>query len=56
MLKTEITSGNVRQPNGHFSQATMIEALGRPVFISGMSARRADRSIAGLGSASFETR
>src|SRR5215471_14067124 len=30
-------SARIRQPSGHFSQATMIEARGRLVFISGMT-------------------
>jgi len=38
MPKTQIASPKIRQPSGHFSQATMIEACGRLVFISGMTA------------------
>ena len=49
MPKTQVVSPKIRQPSGHFSQATMIEARGRLVFISGMTARRADGSIAGIG-------
>ena len=30
MPKTQLTSKRLRQPNGHFSQATMIEAKGPP--------------------------
>ena len=45
MPKTQISSPKLRQPNGIFSQATAIEASGRLVFISGMTARRADGSI-----------
>jgi len=56
MPKTEITSDKLRKPNGHFSQATMIEASGRLLFISGMTARRADGSIAGLGDIEEQTR
>jgi 2-iminobutanoate/2-iminopropanoate deaminase len=56
MLKTQIVSPNIRQPNGHFSQATMIAARGRLVFISGMTARRADGSIAGIGDIDAQTR
>ena len=36
MPKKQITSSKIRQPSGHFSHATMIEARGRMVFISGM--------------------
>jgi 2-iminobutanoate/2-iminopropanoate deaminase len=56
MPKTQISSANIRAPSGHFSQATMVEARGRLVFISGMTARRADGSIAGLGDIEAQTR
>ena len=49
MPKTEIVSPKIREPSGHFSQAIMIEARGRLIFISGMTARRADGTIAGIG-------
>jgi hypothetical protein len=38
-----------KNPPGHFSQAPMIEARGRLVFISGMTARRTDGTIATRG-------
>src|SRR5436853_3291075 len=56
MPKTQIVSSKIRQPSGHFSQATMIEARGRLVFISGMTARRADGTIAGIGDIEAQTR
>jgi 2-iminobutanoate/2-iminopropanoate deaminase len=56
MPKTQIISARLRQPSGHFSHAIMIEAKGRLVFISGMTARRADGSIAGIGSIEEQTR
>ncbi len=56
MAKKQITSSKLRQPNGHFSQATTIEARGKLVFISGMTARRADGSIAGIGDVEAQTR
>lgn len=56
MAKTQITTDSLRQPNGHFSQATMIEASGRLLFVSGMTARRPDGSIAGLGDIEAQTR
>jgi 2-iminobutanoate/2-iminopropanoate deaminase len=56
MTKKQITSSKLRQPNGHFSQATMIEARGKLVFISGMTARCADGSIAGIGNVELQTR
>src|SRR5579862_4181280 len=49
MPKTQIVSPKLRQPSGHFSHATVAQARGRIVFISGMTARRADGSIAGIG-------
>src|SRR5262249_55629495 len=49
MPKQQITSSKIRQPSGHFSHATMVEARGRIVFISGMTARRPDGTIAGVG-------
>ena len=56
MAKTQIVSKKLRQPSGHFSHATMIEARGRLVFISGMVARRADGTIAGVGDIEAQTR
>ncbi|MDB5532160.1 MAG: enamine deaminase RidA [Hyphomicrobiales bacterium] len=56
MPKKQITSAKLRQPNGHFSQATTIEAQGRLVFLSGMTARRADGTIAGIGDVGEQTR
>ncbi|MGH7094709.1 MAG: RidA family protein, partial [Stellaceae bacterium] len=56
MPKQQIRSDRLRQPSGVFSHATMIEAKGRLVFISGMTARRADGSIAGIGDIEAQTR
>ena len=56
MPKKQLTSQRLRQPSGHFSQATMIEAKGRLVFISGMTARRPDGSIAGVGNIEEQTK
>jgi enamine deaminase RidA (YjgF/YER057c/UK114 family) len=56
MPKTQIVSPKIRQPSGHFSQATMIEARGRIVFISGMTARRVAGTIAGIGDIGAQTR
>src|SRR5262245_33766834 len=55
-MKQQITSDKIRQPSGHFSQATVIEARGKLVFISGMTARCADGSIAGIGDIEVQTR
>jgi 2-iminobutanoate/2-iminopropanoate deaminase len=56
MPKTQIISPKLRQPSGHFSHATMVAARGRFVFISGMTARRADGTIAGIGDIEAQTR
>jgi reactive intermediate/imine deaminase len=56
MSKQQISTANLREPNGHFSQATAIEASGRLVFISGMTARQPDGTIAGIGDIEAQTR
>jgi 2-iminobutanoate/2-iminopropanoate deaminase len=56
MPKSEVTSDSIRKPIGVFSQATVVEARGRLVFISGMTARRADGTIAGIGNIEVQTR
>ncbi len=55
MPKQQIVSEKIGKPSGHFSQATMVEAKGRLVFISGMLAKRADGSIAGVGDIEQQT-
>jgi enamine deaminase RidA (YjgF/YER057c/UK114 family) len=55
-MKKQIVSNKLRQPNGHFSHATAIAAKGTLVFISGMTARMADGTIAGLGNVEVQTR
>jgi 2-iminobutanoate/2-iminopropanoate deaminase len=56
MPKREVSSNAIRKPSGVFSQATVVEAKGRLVFVSGMTARRADGSIAGIGNIAEQTR
>ena len=56
MAKQQIRSDKLAQPSGVFSHATMIEARGRLVFISGMTSRRADGTIAGIGGIEAQTR
>lgn len=56
MPKREVSSDAIRKPMGVFSQATITEAKGRLVFISGMTARRPDGSIAGIGDITAQTR
>lgn len=55
-MKQQITTDKLAVPNGHFSQATTIEARGKLVFISGMTARTRDGSIAGIGDIEVQTR
>ena len=56
MARTQIVSEKIGPPSGHFSQAHVIEARGRFVFISGMTAKRADGGIAGVGDLEAQTR
>ncbi len=56
MPKREVSSDSIRKPIGAFSQATVTEAKGRLVFVSGMTARRPDGSIAGIGDIEAQTR
>ena len=56
MAREQIRTDKVREPMGHFSQAIAIEAKGRLVFISGMTARRPDGTIAGIGDIEAQTR
>jgi 2-iminobutanoate/2-iminopropanoate deaminase len=56
MPKREVSSDSIRKPIGVFSQATVTEAKGRLVFVSGMTARRPDGSIAGIGDIEAQTR
>ena len=55
-MKQQITTDKLAVPNGHFSQATTIEAKGKLVFISGMTARTRDGGIAGIGNVELQTR
>jgi reactive intermediate/imine deaminase len=55
-MKKPVTSDKIRQPSGHFSQAIEVEAKGKLVFISGMTSRRADGTIAGVGDIEAQTR
>src|SRR5258708_26594062 len=56
MAKQQLRSDKLRQPSGVFSHATAIEARGRLVFISGMTARRLDGTLAGVGDIEAQTR
>lgn len=56
MPKQQIVSRKLAQPSGHFSHAMKVAARGSLVFISGMVAKRADGSIAGIGDVEAQTR
>jgi reactive intermediate/imine deaminase len=55
-MKKQIQTYKVREPSGHFSQAIAADARGQLVFISGMTARRPDGTIAGVGDIEAQTR
>lgn len=55
-MKQQISTDKLAVPNGHFSQATTIEAKGKLVFISGMTARTRDGTVAGIGDVEAQTR
>lgn len=56
MPRRQIISNKIGKPSGHFSQATMAEAKGRLVFISGMLAKNAEGAIVGVGDIEMQTR
>jgi reactive intermediate/imine deaminase len=56
MAKQQIRSDRLARPSGVFSHATAIEAKGRLVFISGMTAKRPDGTMAGVGDIEAQTR
>ena len=56
MSKKQIQSDKIRQPSGHFSHAIAVETKGKLVFISGMTSRRADGTIVGVGDIEAQTR
>jgi len=50
-----VTSPELAVPNGHFAQATVAEARGRLLFISGMTARNKSGGVTGVGDVSAQT-
>jgi 2-iminobutanoate/2-iminopropanoate deaminase len=56
MLKQQIRTDKLADPGGHFSQAVAIPSRGVMVFVSGMTARRPDGKIAGIGDVEEQTR
>lgn len=55
MTKQNVVSPELATPNGHFSQATAVEARGRMLFISGMTARNKEGGITGIGDITAQT-
>jgi 2-iminobutanoate/2-iminopropanoate deaminase len=56
MAKQQLVSPKLGKPSGHFSQATVIEARGRLVFISGMVAKDVNSNVVGVGDIEAQTR
>jgi 2-iminobutanoate/2-iminopropanoate deaminase len=55
-MRKQVRTERAPQPTAHFSQAIAIEARGKLVFVSGMTARRPDGAIAGIGDIEGQTR
>lgn len=55
MTIEQITSAELAQPNGHFSQATIVRSPGSLVFVSGMTARNATGGVTGVGDVTAQT-
>ena len=56
MPRQQIRTEHLPPPSGHFSQAIAIEAKGKLVFVSGMTARKTDGTIRGVGDIEEQTR
>ena len=56
MPRKQISTAKAPEPSGHFSQAIAVEARGKLVFIAGMTARRPDGTLAGIGDVEAQTR
>lgn len=55
MSKTNVVTEALATPNGHFSQATTVQARGTLVFVSGMTARNNEGGITGIGDITAQT-
>ena len=55
-MKTQLQTGLLSAPSGHFSQGVIAPARGRMVFISGMTARDVDGRVVGVGDIEVQTR
>ena len=55
MAKQRIVAQELHAPLGHFSHATAVEATGRLVFLSGMTALNRDGGVTGVGDITAQT-
>jgi len=55
MPKQQVVSPELAAPNGHFAQATTVNARGRLVFVSGMTARNREGGVTGIGDITAQT-
>lgn len=55
MAKDRIVAPELHAPLGHFSHATSVEASGRLVFLSGMTALNHDGGVTGVGDITAQT-
>jgi 2-iminobutanoate/2-iminopropanoate deaminase len=55
MAKERIVAQDLHAPLGHFSHATAIEATGRLVFLSGMTALNREGGVTGVGDITAQT-
>ena len=56
MAKQQIKTSKLADPAGHYSQALAAPAKGVLVFVSGMTARRPDGKVVGVGDVEEQTR
>jgi enamine deaminase RidA (YjgF/YER057c/UK114 family) len=56
MPRRQISTDRIGRPSGHFSQAIAADGRRQLLFISGMTSKRADGSIAGVGDIEAQTR
>lgn len=55
MTSQNIVSSELAEPNGNFSQATLVPHVGQLLFISGMTARNVEGGITGIGDITAQT-
>jgi reactive intermediate/imine deaminase len=55
MAKQRVVAPELHSPRGHFSHATSVQAAGRLVFLSGMTALNRDGAVTGVGDIAAQT-